>query len=104
MLLDPEVLDDYIESDITRRADGRQVARAVPGGTYVECLAERGDLASRRKPANHRRVNANEIDEALRDERNPFMAVVEQLAPGKLSRALLSDQFEILDILRWYHV
>ena len=94
-----EVPTHQIERDVGGVADGRDVARAVPGGSYPEGLAHDRHLAARRESAGLRDVDADIVDQAVGDERAPFVRRIEKFAHGDRRRALLADQAEPLVVL-----
>src|SRR5579884_1388615 len=96
--LDAEVGGDQVEREVAHDADGREVAGTVPGGADAEELGHGGDLANGRQAASLRDVDADEIDEALGDERGPLVRAVEEFAHGELRGALLADHAEIRDV------
>jgi hypothetical protein len=66
----------------------------VPGRANVEELTARGYLARHVQAARGRDVNADEINPAVRHQRQPLMAVYEKLAHGKGSGALLAHDLK----------
>ncbi len=81
-------------------ADGRDVAGSVPCGFDAELFAQDGDLARGREAAGLSDVNADVIDQALGDERGPFMRAVEEFAHRDRGGALLADLAEVSDVFR----
>src|SRR5947209_5294225 len=86
--------------NVSRVADRRGVAWAMPGSPDPIKLAECCDFARGTDAAHLREMAANEIDQAPAYEIEPFIWIVEQLAHGDGSGALLAQGFEIADIFR----
>ena len=99
VLLNAEVVAGDVERGVRHVADRRDVAGAVPGGADAEDLAHRGDLAARGEAAGLRYMDADVVDQALADQRRPFVRAVEQLAHRDRGRALLADLAEVRDVL-----
>ena len=70
----------------------------MPRGLDAELLGENGDLARGTESAGLRDMHANVIDEALGDQRLPFMRAVEELAHGNGSGAVLPDLPEVGEV------
>ena len=98
VFLDAEVVADHVESDVGHVADGRNVAGAVPCRLHAEVLAQDRDFAAGREAARLRDVDADVIDQALGDERRPFVRAVEQFAHRDGRGALLADLAEVGDV------
>src|SRR5579872_1083713 len=89
VLLNAEVVAHQVQRDIRHVAYRRYVAGAVPSRLYAEGFGENCDLARRAESAHLRQMNANIVDEPLGDQRLPLMRIVEQLAHGDWSGAVL---------------
>src|SRR5947209_1224516 len=69
-LVDAEVVTRQLQGQLRGVRDRRRVARSVPRGANAEVLTQRGHLARRAQPTDLRQVNADEIDQAIPDERD----------------------------------
>src|SRR5262249_4474442 len=76
------------------------VARPMPGGADAEEFADGGDFPRGADAADLGQMAADEIDQPPGDEFEPFVWIIEELAHGDGSGALLAENFEITDILR----
>ena len=96
----PKLWRRQVEVQVRGVADRRDVAGAVPGRAHPEELAEDAQLARRRQPANVRDVDADEVDQAVADQRHVLVLVHEQLAHRDRDHALLAQDAEVVVVLR----
>ena len=76
------------------------VTRPVPRGAHIEELAAVRDLAAHVQAAHCRLMAANEVDPAIGHQRQPFIAIGEELAHGQRRGGLLAEDLEPAHIFR----
>src|SRR6266849_10126163 len=97
--LDAEVIRGEVQVKVVGVADRVDVGGTVPGRPNIEKLAAGGDLAALVQAAGGGLVDADEIDQPLRDQREPFVAIDEQLAHGERGCRLLAKNAKPAHVL-----
>ena len=78
--LNAEIVGVQVQVQIRRVPDRRNVAGAVPSGPYTEGLTQDSQLFGRRDAPDRADMDADKIDQPIRDKRQPFLRMDKQLA------------------------